>query len=39
MKNKDCAYRKSTDWAFILFGIAMTAANVIMWLHFVGVIN
>ena len=35
----DTTFKTRTDWAFILFGIAMTSANVIMWLHFMGVIN
>ena len=35
----DTTLETNTDWAFILFGAAMTAVNVIMWLHFIGVIN
>ena len=35
MENEDYTYSKSTGWAFLVFGIAITVANVVAYLQFV----
>ena len=43
MEERDCFVSKdsgsSMGWAFLVFGIAITVANVVAYLHFAGVIN
>ena len=43
MNKKDCFASKdsgsSMGWAFLVFGVAITVANVVAYLQFVGVIN
>ena len=34
MENGDYTYRESTGWAFLVFGIAITIANVVAFLQF-----
>ena len=39
MEERDYIGKKTTGWAFLAFGLAMTVANVVAYLHFLGLIN